>query len=293
MPASPLDPQGDISAVIVAYRTPDVLAECLGSIERWRPRRLAEVVVVDNSAGDEWPSPEATHPWIRYVRNSENVHFRRGVNQGARLAAARYLLLLNPDTYLTDGESLARLAELLDEHPEIGLVGPKIQGDDGRLAPQGERLPGLAYLVAQKTHLNRLWPGNPIARRRSRPADPRDRSGVVETLTAAVLLLRRDEFLAVGGLDERVAAYWEEQELARKLRRIGRSAYYRADAFVFHRWRKGGGALEPPELMRRRFDDAMRLYYRQSYGRLGGLLYGLLDAPSAVRRARRRTAQVS
>jgi GT2 family glycosyltransferase len=259
--------------VIVLYRTPDVLAECLTSFERHRPRRVGEVIVVDNSVDVDAPP----FPWIDYVANAENVHFRAGVNQGVRRARLPYVLILNPDTYLTDSDAIAQLAETLDADPSVGFVAPMLRGDDGLLAPQGERVAGLAYLVALKSYLTTLWPGNPIARRHARPELSRDHSGPIETAAAAALLCRRDEFLAVGGFDERARMYWEEHELARKFQRLGLHGYYRADAFMFHHWRKGGTEKANSADTQRYFEESMRLYYRMFYGRAGGVLFDALD----------------
>jgi GT2 family glycosyltransferase len=245
-------------------------------------------VVVDNSVDVEGEPPTASFPWIDYEPNEENRHFRGGVNQGVGSARLPYVLLLNPDTYLTDSDSIAKLAETLDAGPAVGFVAPKLRGDDGLLAPQGERLAGLAYLFALKAYVNALWPGNPISRRHSREGASRDVSGPVDTASAAAVLCRREQFLAVGGFDERAQMYWEEQELARKLQRLGLHGYYRADAFVFHRWRKGGTEHASSADAQRYFDEAMRLYYRTFYGRAGGLLFDALDRlQHLVRRLRR------
>ena len=246
------------------------------------------MVVVDNSVEVDGQPPSAEFPWIDYDPNDENRHFRGGVNQGVRRARLPYVLLLNPDTYLTDSDSIAKLAETLEDDPTVGFVAPKLRGDDGLLAPQGERLAGLAYLLALKGYLNALWPGNPISRRHSRPGASRDVSGPAETVSAAAVLCRREQFLAVGGFDERARMYWEEHELARKLRRLGLHGYYRADAFVFHRWRKGGAEHATSTEAQRYFDEAMRLYYRTFYGRAGGFLFDALDRlQRLVRRLKR------
>jgi GT2 family glycosyltransferase len=243
------------------------------------------VIVIDNSVEVEGvPPPE----WIEYERNDENRHFRGGVNQGVRRARLPYVFILNPDTYLTDSDSIAKLAETLDRDASIGFVAPKLRGDDGKLAPQGERTAGLAYLVALKGYVNALWPANPIARRHMRAGASRDVSGRVDTVSAAAVMCRREQFLAVGGFDERARMYWEEQELARKLRRLGLHGYYRADAFVFHRWRKGGTEHATSADAQRYFEEAMRLYYRTFYGRAGGVLFDALDRlQRAVRRLKR------
>ncbi len=248
------------------------------------------MVVVDNSADGSEP-PE--FPWIVYERNAENVHFRGGVNQGVRRASLPYVFVLNPDTYLTDSDSIAKLAETLDREPAIGFVAPKLRGDDGNLAPQGERVAGLAYLLGVKTYANAAWPGNPIARRHSRVGLSRELSGPADTVSAAAVLVRRDEFLAVGGFDERTRMYWEEHELARKLGRLGLHGWYRADAFLFHHWRKGGTEQVAGADAERSFQEAMRLYYRTFYGRFGGLAFDALDAVQRVMRGARRGARGS
>jgi N-acetylglucosaminyl-diphospho-decaprenol L-rhamnosyltransferase len=272
----PLDPGGDISVNITTYKNYDVVQECLRSFEEHAPRRVAEVIVVDNSADDDTPRADDEFPWIRYVRNQRNEHFRRAVNRGARMARHPYLLILNPDTYLTDADSLAKLAEVLDADSSVGAVGPKIRGDDGRLAPQGERLPGWLYLIAHRSYLNAVLPDNPILRRQSRAGVSREMSAYVEAVAAAAVLVRTEQFLQVGCYDERATVYWEEQELARKYRRLGLRSYYRADAFVYHRWRKGGGEHDDNVVTTRYFEEGMRLYYELSYGRAGALTYDLL-----------------
>lgn len=281
MRASPLDPAGDVSVVVVAYRTPGRLAECLESFEIHRPPRVRELIVVDNGALPEQEPPTARFPWIRYERNETNVHFRRGVNQGVRLATCRYVMLLNPDTRLLAGDTIARLAEVLDERREIGLVGPRLHGADGLDAPQGESQAGIAFLLLYKLHVRSLWPGNPLTGRIVRH---RSDTGPAETVSGSAVLCRREEFLAAGGLDERARAYWEEQELARKLRRSGLGAYYLADVALFHAWRQGGTMLQSESESRRQFDEAMRLYYRLFYGIPGEALFDGLAALEAAAR---------
>ena len=285
---TPLDPFGDISVAVVAYRTPEFLQACLQSIEEQRPRRVAEVIVVDNSADGSGDAVATRHQWATYIANPTNIHFRRACNQAARLARCRYLFFLNPDTFFVNANAVDQLAAVLDRDPGVGIVGPMLRGDDGLLAPQGEPLAGLRTLVAGKSGLDRIWPRNPLRRRRP-PAAIRHESGPVETVTAAALLCRREDFLAVGGFDERTRMYWEEHELARKFGQRGLTAYYLPEAFVFHHWRKGGSELDPAVMAY--FDDAERLYYETFFGRVGRALYRTLSlARGAIRSALRRSA---
>lgn len=271
-----LDPAGDVSVAIVHFRTPEVLADCLHSFDEHQPRRVGEVLVIDNSASERKLDLLAQFPWAKYIPNRANLHYRRANNQAAALATKRYLLFLNPDTVLVDGEAVALLANVLDNHADIGLVGPMLRGDDGLLAPQGERFPGLSDLIVH---------------RKATGADPHDSTlhlaARVDTLTAAALLCRRAEFLALGGFDERASMYWEEAELARKYSLDGKVAFYLPDAFMRHRWRQGGSEFNTK--LADYFEESRRLYYQQFFGVRGRVAYrGVALARSLARRARRR-----
>jgi N-acetylglucosaminyl-diphospho-decaprenol L-rhamnosyltransferase len=258
--SAPLDHAGDVSVAIVHYRTPEVLKECLRSFEEHRPRRVAQVIVVDNSASEVEHDVASEFPWVDYIPNRENVHYRRANNQAAMFASHSYVFFLNPDTLLADSDSIAWLADVLDTWPDVGMVGPMLKGDDGLLAPQGQHAAELRDLIIHRP------------RGGANPFDPKLHvAGRVETLTAAALMCRRDEFLAVDGFDERAHMYWEEAELTRKFARVGQSAYYLPNAFLRHRWRKGGteSNVDVPQY----FEESRQLYYEQFFGLRGRLAY--------------------
>jgi GT2 family glycosyltransferase len=133
-----------------------------------------------------------------------------------------------------------------------------------------------------KTRLNSVWPRNPFAKDRIRESLPPSVSGPVPTVSAAALLCRREEYLAVGGLDERARVYYEEPELARKLGARGLHGFYCTDAVVDHLWRQGGSLRVDLAGQIAEFDEGLRTYYELFYGRRGRLLLALLDAPGAL-----------
>jgi GT2 family glycosyltransferase len=279
---SPLDPNGDVSVGIVLYRTPEMIRECLASFEAHRPSRVAEVIVIDNSADGSSSGLSETFPWVDHVENKENVHFRSGCNQAAARAQHPYLLFLNPDTYLEGPDAIAKLAEVLDADRTVGIVGPMLRGDDGKLAPQGAPVAGIHHLLLDATRLRRLIP-------RVLQRQTRQQAGYVPTVTAAALLCRLEDFLAVGGFDERSRMYWEEHEIARKFAARGLRAYYQPDAFIFHRWRKGGSALDPE--VAAYFEEASRNYYASSFGLRGRIAYGGVELARRIARRLRRPAK--
>lgn len=253
--------------------------------------RIGQVIVIDNSGDGSSADLAKDFPWIDYVENDENRHFRGGCNQGATLATRPYLMFLNPDTYLVEGQAVRKLAEVMDSDPRVGMVGPRLKGDDGGLAPQGESVAGLRHLLADRSGLTALWPQNPLGRRSPPPAAARHEAGYVETVTAAALLCRRADFLAVGGFDEQARMYWEEHELARKFGRRGLRGYYNPDAYIYHSWRKGGSELEPA--VAAYFEEAAARYYGSYFGWKGRTLYRTLTAVRRIAKSLVRQAGLS
>jgi GT2 family glycosyltransferase len=192
----------DVSVCIVNWNCRALLRNCLRSL---RPRRQGvrvEVVVVDNGSADGAADMVAgCFPGVRLVRNAANGGFARANNQAAALARGRYLFFLNNDTVVPPG-TLARLYDYAEAHPDVGMVGPRLRGADGRYQASYRPRPTL-WVLLHKVTLVRLTGLCRTAYRRYRreafdPTQPRR----VETLMGAALFLRREVFQQCGPWDE-------------------------------------------------------------------------------------------
>jgi GT2 family glycosyltransferase len=91
----------DLSIVIVNYNTRNLLHDCLRSVLASQGELQYEVTVVDNASRDGSPSMvRQEYPSVHLVENVENEGYASANNRGLRRRAARYYLLLNPDTVL-------------------------------------------------------------------------------------------------------------------------------------------------------------------------------------------------
>src|SRR5690349_19297165 len=128
-----------LDIVIVSYRSRELLRECLGSLRANPPSRPINIVVVDNDSGDGTAElVAAEHPDVDLVASPENLGFAAATNLGARRGSAPYLLALNPDTAVTSG-ALDRVIEVLESHPEVAVVGPRLERRDGSLDHAAKR----------------------------------------------------------------------------------------------------------------------------------------------------------
>src|SRR5262249_55570905 len=127
--------QPAVSILLVLYNQAELTFECLRSLTRALDVPC-EVIIIDNASIDQTSALLSRIDGAKIVRNPHNLHFLRGVNQGAGLARGRHMLLLNNDTRLTPG-SIAAAVERLEDEPDLGAVGGRITLLDGKLQEAG------------------------------------------------------------------------------------------------------------------------------------------------------------
>src|SRR4051812_48052073 len=117
-----------VDVVTVSYNSSDYLR---AHLEPLAGGPQANVVVVDNASQDGSLDTLAGLP-VTTVALSYNAGFSHGCNVGAAKGSAPFVLFLNPDASI-GWDALARLVSELEDDPAIGVVGPRIVGDDGTL----------------------------------------------------------------------------------------------------------------------------------------------------------------
>ena len=120
----------DVSIVIVSYNARADLERCLSSIDQAPPAN-AEIIVVDNASADGSPATARQRRNVRVIELPSNRGFAAANNVGIRAGSGASVLLLNSDTIVPPG-AIDRLREMLIEHPEVGVVGPRLVDASGR-----------------------------------------------------------------------------------------------------------------------------------------------------------------
>ena len=204
---TPEDPV--ISIVVVSYNSGHILDECLDRLPG-----NAEIIVVDNASSDDSITVAQRHP-VRIVSLPENVGYGRACNRGADAASGKFILFLNPDVRF-DAGSIAKLAEAAERYPGAAAFAPRLIKPDGSAVFQD------SSILCSPPH-NKSKP-------RHRPAG----DCCVESMSGAAMFCRREAFFGVGGFDERIFLYYEDDDLCRRLRKAGWSLVYVHDALGRH-----------------------------------------------------------
>jgi N-acetylglucosaminyl-diphospho-decaprenol L-rhamnosyltransferase len=302
LPAAPQmsqNPHLDLSIIIVSWNVRDLLRGCLHSLLASRgvrfagapdpsgssqagagldegPTVAAEIIVVDNASTDGSPAMiSAAFPWVGLVANGSNRGFTAGNNQGLERSRAGYVLFLNPDTVVPQ-DALATMVAWMEEHPQVGGLGPELRYGDGAVQSSARRFPTLLTALFESTPIAWHWPDNPWARRfhMEDVALPlrENLSGehestlclCVDWVVGAALLVRRAALEQVGGFDEGFFMYSEEVDWCRRAVDAGWHIAYLPSVQVVHY--EGKSSEQVVAARHIRFHTSRVRYFRKHHG---------------------------
>ncbi len=290
-----------LSVVIPTYNGLALLRTCLASIERHRPSAPIEILVSDDASTDgtsQWLAD--AYPDVRVLRKERNEGFCGAANAGIAAARAPFVQLLNNDTEVCAGWVEAGLRAFAD--PVVGSVAPLVlvRSDPSRVDSAGDQYSFVGW-PSKRGH------GEPAARWSDRPADS------VFGASGSSAIYRAEALAKVGGYDPAFGSYYEDIDLAFRLRWAGYSCVYEPSCRILHEVSASYDHTRP-DLQRRMARNAEILFWtnlpapwliaavgphvaftlaqaawRLARGRLTPFAQGKLDALNALRsfRARR------
>lgn len=197
-----------VGVVFVTFNSAAVIGGALQSIDE-----DVDCIVVDNCSSDD-SAARATAHGARIISLDKNVGFGTACNIGAKGLSTPFVLFLNPDARLGRG-ALRRLVEAALEHSEWAAINPRITTSRGK------------HWYRRKSC---LLTSDANERLRRPPSGCQN----IEMISGAALLIRRQPFIELGGFDEKIFLYCEDDDLAIRLKGAGWSLGYVHDALVEH-----------------------------------------------------------
>ena len=264
-----------LSIIIVNFRTPKFVIECL---ETLLPELIgvdARVVVVDNCSGDDssatirsWLTQYDTADKVILVESEHNSGFSGGNNTGIKTLKARYYLLLNSDTLIRPG-AIKVMLETATRFPEAGLISPRLEWPDGTGQESCFRFPAPAseLIAAAKTGLvsaclKHYIVALPVQRQIVRP----------QWTSFACVLVKGEVLRQVGLMDDGYFMYFEDIEFCYRARKAGWDIVHNPEARVVH-LRGGSSPVKEKTRLKKRlpryYYESRTRYYYQTYGWLG------------------------
>jgi GT2 family glycosyltransferase len=221
-----------VTVAVVSWNTRELLARCLDSLQPEAASGRADVWVVDNASRDGSAAlVRERFPWASLLALDENVGFGAAVNLVGARTHAPWLLIANADVAL-EPEALDVLLAAGEADPAAGAIAPRLVLPDGQTQHSVFAFPSLALAAVVATGLARVLPW--LGKRFLLPGTLEPSARVVPWAVAALLLVRRDAWDAVGGFDERQFMYAEDLDICWRLTRAGRHVRWAPDAAVLH-----------------------------------------------------------
>ena len=220
--------------VIVSWNVDDDLRVCLRSVFAGSRQDDYEVWVIDNASSDGTVAMvREEFPQVRLVCNEENRGFAAANNQGLADADADYCLLLNPDTLVPEG-GLGALADFAEMHPKAGVIGAKLVNPDGSLQYSARRFPTVRAAIFRNTAFGRWFPGAHSPQEYLMTDWDHNDARVVDWISGACMLIRREALEAIGELDE--GFFWgsEDVDYCFRARSAGWQVMYTPEPTIVH-----------------------------------------------------------
>jgi hypothetical protein len=255
-----------LSIIIVNYNVRQFLEHALISVRRAVRGIKTEIFVVDNASDDGSAEMiRAKFPRIHLIKNEENVGFAKANNLALRRARGEFLLLLNPDTVIQE-DTLHVMLRFFAETPDAGIAGCKVLNPDGSFQLPCRRSFPTPWVAFTKIFgLGALFPRSRMFGQYNLTYLNEDETYPVDAVSGSFMMVRREAYKKVGGLDEDFFMYGEDLDWCYRFRKAGFTVYYVHKTKIIHFKGESTRRSDIDEL--RHFYHAMQLFVRKHFSR--------------------------
>lgn len=247
-----------LSVIIVSYKVPYYVEQCIRSVRKATEGIDCEIIVVDNHSQDNTIAylTKCFGSTITLIDSNHNLGFARANNMAIRQSQGEYVLLLNPDTFVGT-DTIRQVITFMDNHPKAGGAGVRMHNSNGTLAMESRRglpTPYVSFLkmlgVDNRYYMSHLsW----------------DKPERIDVMSGAFCMLRRSVLDQIGLLDEDFFMYGEDIDLSYRILKGGYENWY-VPADIVHY--KGESTQKSSFRYVHVFYQAMLIFFRKHYGHL-------------------------
>ena len=213
-----------VSIITVNFNQPKVTEELLRSIPATYSN--LEIIVVDNGSRKELSTYwQSEFPEVKFIRSEQNLGFAGGNNLGIKEANGEYLFLVNNDTEFTT-DLLDKLAAVMDAHPKIGMVSPKIKYYSNQNMIQYAGYTAMNYYTCSNSCIG------------LRETDTGQYDHIIAPTAychGAAMMIRKEAIEKAGLMSENFFLYYEEVDWCEHIKRAGYEAWVCTDAVIYHK----------------------------------------------------------
>jgi len=267
-----------LAVVIVNYKTPQLVIDCLGSLLPEIAELKAKVVVIDNASQDDsceliqrWINDRACCDKVQLISSADNTGFSGGNNAGIKAVKAEHYLLLNSDTLVRKG-AINLLLNAAKKDDLAGLISPRLEWPDA--TPQ-ESCFRFHTPISELISSANTGFVTKIFQKFNVPFKVSEKAAYYDWTSFACVLVKAEVFKDVGLMDDGYFMYFEDVSFAHKAQQAGWKVLNIPTAHVVH-LRGGSSPVKSQAKQRKRlpryyYESRTRFFY-QIYGRTGLLM---------------------
>lgn len=225
-----------ITVSIVTYNSSEEIPILMDSLKNCHLFDKLSVYVVDNASSDDTVEIiKREYPWVKLYEGRENLGFGRAHNIVINHVKSKYHIIVNPDIRV-EVDTFEKIIEYMDKNIEVAVATPYVKNTDGTQQYLPKKNPSMKYMIGGmfekysstcRNLRNEYTIKNKVIKQ---PID-------VEFCSGCFMITRTDALHKVGGFDDIFFLHFEDADLTRELRKIGR-AVYNPNIMVTHKWER-------------------------------------------------------
>jgi GT2 family glycosyltransferase len=265
--------KNDLTLIILSYNTQFWLKKTLETLKEEyldKTKYKIKTIVVDNGSTDgSIEMVKKSMKWAQLIEVGENLGFAGGNNVALKKVTSRYAMLLNSDLEFKLDSNLDILIEYMDDHPEAGVITPRIEFINGSIDPGCHR--GEPTLWASLTYfakLETIFPKSQLFGQYHQYYKDLESHHLIDACSGAAFLIRKTVMDQVGYLDDRYFMYAEDLDWCRRVRDEGYQVVFHPEVKIIHHKYKSGiksASKKIAKTTNRYFYDTMLQYYDKHY----------------------------
>lgn len=255
----------DVSIILTNYKTSHLAKAAIESIIEKSTGFSYEIIIVDNTNdSEEFARLKALENLgVKAINSNGNLGFGKANNLGVQHASGDYVFLINTDTLLINN-AIYELFSFIKERKDVGAVGPNLYCKD--------LTPTHSFIMKEKNIANELKDNSPTAALIRKLQNKRNDFNytnipveVFGYICGASLMMRRSEFLLLGGFEKEIYMYAEEALLCyRIIHELKMKLYNVPSGKIIHL--EGASFKERSESNAKCFIDGTYVYYKKAFG---------------------------
>ena len=255
--------KGSLLAVVVTWNSAKYITSCLESL----CSVATGIVIIDNASVDNTVEiVREKFPSAHVITNDTNKYLSHALNQGINFKDSQYYFILNPDIEL-NSKTVNHLVHFLQNHTNVGIVGPRLVYPDGTFQHSCRTFPTLHTVIARGITFNKHRSSISGFMQQHLMINydhviPRE----VDWILGAAMMIRRECINEIGGFDEKYPIYYGDVDLCWRANKHGWKVVYNPEAIAIHHYQRSsarGGIFNPLKWSHAR--SALRFLIRKNF----------------------------